>query len=217
MYIVLIGAPGAGKGTQSVALTREFGLPHIASGDMFREAMGRGTLWGLQAKQYVERGELVPDEVTTSMVMERLAHEDAARGAILDGYPRNVSQARSLDAALRAEGKRVDEALYLSVPGDELLRRLSGRWLCRQCQTPYHTVFSPPQVAGRCDRCGGELYQRPDDNIETARRRLEVFEETKPVIDYYRQAGVLDEVDGTRTIPEVEQALAAAVRRRAGI
>ncbi|HZT09302.1 MAG TPA: adenylate kinase [Chloroflexota bacterium] len=216
MYLVLIGAPGAGKGTQAVGLAQEFGLAHIASGDMFREAMTRGTLRGLQARAYVERGELVPDDVTTAMVVERLARGDCENGVILDGFPRNVAQAQALDQALRNEKKRVDLALYLSVPGDELLRRLSGRWLCRKCQASYHEVFNPPAKPGTCDRCGGELYQREDDTRATAERRLAVyFEQTTPVIDYYRNAGILDEVDGSRTIAEVSEALRDAVRRRA--
>jgi len=216
VYLVLIGAPGAGKGTQAVGLAQEFGLAHIASGDMFREAMTRGTLRGLQARAYVERGELVPDDVTTAMVVERLARGDCENGVILDGFPRNVAQAQALDQALRNEKKRVDLALYLSVPGDELLRRLSGRWLCRKCQASYHEVFNPPAKPGTCDRCGGELYQREDDTRATAERRLAVyFEQTTPVIDYYRNAGILDEVDGSRTIAEVSEALRDAVRRRA--
>lgn len=215
--MILIGAPGAGKGTQATALRDEFQLAHIASGDMFRDAMARRTLRGLQAKRYVDRGELVPDDVTVAMVMERLADESCRNGAILDGFPRNLAQARALEHSLNGQGQRVDQALYLSVPGDELLRRLSGRWLCRQCQAPYHEVFDPPAQPGRCDRCGGELYQREDDQRETARRRLEVyFEQTTPVIDYYRSLGVLDEIDGSRDIAAVRESIVRSVRRRQG-
>jgi adenylate kinase len=215
VYVVLIGAPGAGKGTQAVWLSEGFGMTHVASGDMFRDAIGRGTLRGLQAKAYMDRGELVPDDVTTAMVVERLGQPDIAKGALLDGYPRTLPQAKSLDTALRSDRRRVEQAIYLSVPGDELLRRLAGRWLCRKCQASYHEVFNPPKVPGVCDRCGGELYQRPDDTRETAQRRLEVyFEQTTPVVGYYRDAGVLDEVDGARGIEDVRDAIFRAVRRR---
>lgn len=215
MYVVLIGAPGAGKGTQAATLKEDFGLAHVASGDMFRDAMVRRTLRGLQAKAYVDRGELVPDDVTVGMVVERLNQSDCRKGAILDGFPRNLVQAEALDRALREQGKKVDQVLYLSVPGDELLRRLSGRWLCRDCQAPYHLVFGPPAKHGTCDRCGGELYQRDDDKLETARHRLEVyFEQTTPVIDYYRRESVLDEIDGSKDIAAVREAITQAVRNR---
>ena len=215
MYIVFIGAPGAGKGTQAAPLGDDFQLAHIASGDMFRDAMASRTLRGLQAKAYVDRGELVPDQLTVGMVMERLARSDCRNGAILDGFPRNLAQAEALDHELQAKGTWVHQALYLSVPGDELLRRLSGRWLCSRCQTPYHQVFEPPAQVGRCDRCGGELYQRDDDNEETARHRLQVyFQQTTPVIEHYRHLGVLDDVDGARDIATVREAVAQAVRKR---
>jgi adenylate kinase len=214
-HVILIGAPGAGKGTQAAAMAETFKLAHIASGDMFRDAMARRTFRGLQAKAFVDRGELVPDEVTVAMVIERLGQPDARQGVILDGFPRTVAQAEALDRALAGEGARVDQALYLSVPGDELLRRLAGRWLCRRCQAPHHEVFSPPAQTGTCDRCGGELYQREDDTIETARRRLVVyFEQTTPVIDHYRRQSVLDEIDGSRGIAEVREAILGAVERR---
>jgi len=215
MNIVLIGAPGAGKGTQAQTLAAELGLAHVASGDMFRDAMARRTPLGIEARRYVDRGELVPDDLTVGMVIDRLQEPDAAPGVILDGFPRNVPQAEALDRALKQDRSHLDQAIYLSVRTDELLRRLSGRWLCRQCQASYHEVFNPPKLAGRCDVCGGELYQRADDSIETARRRLDVyFEQTTPIIDYYRKRGVLDEVDGQRSIQEVKEALLAAVRRR---
>jgi adenylate kinase len=215
MYIVLIGAPGAGKGTQAASLAADLGLAHVASGDMFRDAMARRTPLGVRAKEYVGRGELVPDNVTVAMVIDRLGEPDAAKGVILDGFPRNVPQAEALDRALAEKGLRVDQALYLAVKNDELLRRLSGRWLCRECQASYHEVFNPPSVAGRCDICGGELYQREDDSLETATRRLDVyFDQTTPVIDYYRGRGVLDEIDGQESIPEVRKAMLESVRRR---
>lgn len=215
MYVVLIGAPGAGKGTQAATLKDEFGLGHVASGDMFRDAMARRTLRGLQAKAFVDRGELVPDDVTVAMVIERLNQSDCRKGVILDGFPRNLAQAEALDRALSGRSLKVDQALYLSVPGDELLRRLSGRWLCKECQAPYHLAFGPPLQPGKCDRCGGDLYQRDDDKPETARRRLEVyFEQTTPVIDHYRRGGLLDEIDGSKDIPAVREAITQAVRNR---
>jgi len=215
LFIVLIGAPGAGKGTQAQWMADQFGLAHIATGDMFREAQANGTDLGLRAKSYMERGELVPDEVTVAMVMERLRQPDASNGAILDGFPRNVPQARALDKALADAGKRVDQSVYMVVPEDELLRRLSGRWLCRVCQASYHQVFNPPGRPGVCDRCGGQLYQREDDSLETAKRRLQVyFDQTMPVIGYYREKGVLDEVDGAQSIPEVTGTLSEVVRSR---
>lgn len=215
MYVLLIGAPGSGKGTQAVAMAENLQATHVASGDMFRDAMVKRTLRGLQAKAYVDRGELVPDDVTVAMVVDRLGQPDCANGAILDGFPRNLAQAEALDKALAAQGKRVDEALYLSVPGDELLRRLSGRWLCKQCHASYHVVNNPPSRPGRCDRCGGELYQREDDMIDTARRRLEVyFEHTRAVIEHYRRMGVLDEVDGSRDIAQVQGSVLQAIRQR---
>ncbi|HLC34705.1 MAG TPA: nucleoside monophosphate kinase, partial [Anaerolineales bacterium] len=157
MYLVLLGAPGSGKGTQAGAISKELGLPHIATGDLFREQMGRRTEVGLLAKQYVDRGQLVPDEVTIRMLLQRLAESDCEKGAILDGFPRTVEQAEALDGALAVQGKHVDRAILLEVSEEELLRRLSGRWVCRDCQTPYHEASAPPLAAGICDRCGGRL------------------------------------------------------------
>ena len=214
MYTVLIGAPGAGKGTQAVEAKVEVG-PHLASGDMFRDAMAQGTPLGLEVKKFVESGGLVPDELTVAMVLERLARDDCKGGALLDGFPRTLAQAEALDRELGKNGKRVDQALYLAVPEDELLRRLGGRWICRMCQTPYHEVFQPPKSAGICDKCGGELFQRPDDTVETARNRLQVFfQQTAPLIDYYRARGVLDEVNGAGDVNLVRDDVLAAVRRR---
>jgi adenylate kinase len=215
MYLVLIGAPGAGKGTQANPIARELNVAHVATGDMFRSAVARGTPTGKEAKAYLDAGALVPDAVTIAMLEERLAEPDAQGGAILDGFPRNVAQAQALDDALRGRGRCVGQAIYLAVPRQELLRRLSGRWLCRNCQASYHEVFSPPREPGKCDRCGGELYQRSDDTPETAERRLQVyFDETLPVIAYYRSAGVLEEVDGNQSIDDVREAVLSAVQRR---
>jgi adenylate kinase len=214
MYTVLIGAPGAGKGTQAAELKREIG-PHLASGDMFREAMATGTGLGAEVKKYVESGQLVPDELTVRMVLERLAKDDVKDGALLDGFPRTLAQAKALDQALGERGRQVNQALYLQVPEAELLKRLGGRWLCRVCQTPYHEVFQPPRVAGVCDKCGGELFQRADDTSETVQNRLRVFfEQTEPLVEYYRQRDVLDEVDGAQEVDAVTRDALAAVRRR---
>lgn len=208
MYLILVGAPGAGKGTQATVVKEKMGLPHVATGDLFREAQRQGTELGLLAKSYMEKGQLVPDEVTVKMVMERLSAPDCARGCLLDGFPRTLEQARALEQALKGQGKSVAAALYIKVSEGELLRRLSGRWICRQCQAPYHLVSAPPKVKGKCDQCGGELYQRADDTIETARKRLEVyFNQTMPLIEYYRQAGRLKEIDGEHSVEAVGKEL----------
>ena len=211
MYLVLLGAPGSGKGTQAVTLSKELGLPHVATGDLFREQMSKGTDVGLLAKKYVDGGQLVPDEVTIRMLLERLEEPDCQKGAILDGFPRTVEQASALDAALAAQGKNVDRAILLDVSEEELLRRLSGRWICSNCQTPYHEASAPPRVAGICDRCGGNLYQRADDTRETAERRLKVYtEQTMPLIEYYRKQNKLSSVVGEGSLSDVGAALVTA-------
>ena len=213
MRIVLLGAPGSGKGTQAKTLAEELHAPHIATGDLFREQQVRGTELGKLAKGYMERGELVPDEVTIKMLLERIAQQDCARGYILDGFPRTLAQARALDEALAGQRQAVDRALYIEVAEEELLRRLGGRWICRVCQAPYHELTAPPRVPGRCDKDGGELYQRADDSRETARRRLEVyFEQTAPLIDHYRQARKLVRVNGEGEIDAVRTRLLQALR-----
>jgi adenylate kinase len=215
VYIILLGAPGAGKGTQAANLARELNLVHIATGDLFRQALEQKTELGLQAKAYMEKGALVPDELTIKMVMERLSAPDCQRGAILDGFPRNLPQAEALDMALARQGKRIDKVVYIKVAEEELLKRLSGRWLCRNCQTPYHAVDSPPKVWGKCDKCGGELYQRPDDTPETVRKRLQVyFVETAPLIEYYTKTGKMLEVDGEGSIGEVGSRIVSALKTR---
>jgi adenylate kinase len=213
VYLVLLGPPGAGKGTQAERLEEKLHLPHVASGDLFRENLRNETELGLLAKEYMGRGNLVPDDVTIAMVRERLQRPDCAQGAILDGFPRTKAQAESLDSMLADVGQQLDGVLYLAVPDEELVRRLSGRWICGQCQTPYHTVFSPPAKEGVCDECGGVLYQREDDRPETVRARLKVYhQQTAPLIDYYRQTGKLVEVDGTGEIETVSAALLEAIR-----
>jgi adenylate kinase len=212
VYIVLLGAPGAGKGTQASVLAERLSLPHIATGNLFRAALAKNTRLGQLAKPYMESGQLVPDQITTDMLVERLTEPDGAVGALLDGYPRTVEQARSLEAALKERGLRVDRAVSIEVAEDELLRRLTGRWICRQCQTPFHEVERPPKTPGVCDVCGGELYQRADDTEETVRRRLEVyFRQTAPLIDFYRNAGVLLEVDGQQPVDTVTSDILAAL------
>lgn len=213
MYIVFLGAPGAGKGTQAASVARELGLVRIASGDLFRQAAEQGTELGMQAKSYMEKGILVPDEITIQMVLERMSSPDCESGIILDGFPRNLAQAEALDKALTRQAQAIDKVLYIKVTEEELLRRLTGRWICRQCQTPYHTISSPPKVWGRCDKCGGELYQRADDTEETVKKRLKVyFAETAPLIDYYTRAGKLLQIDGEGKVEEVSQRIMAALR-----
>jgi adenylate kinase len=203
-YIVFLGAPGAGKGTQAAIVAQELKLAHIATGDLFRQAQEQGTDLAMKAKSYMEKGMLVPDEITIQMVLERISAPDCEGGAIFDGFPRNLKQAEALDEALTGQGKAVDKVVYIKVSEEELLRRLSGRWICRKCQTPYHAETSPPKVWGKCDKCGGELYQRPDDSVETVKKRLEVyFSETASLIDYYTQAGKLVEVDGEGSVDDV--------------
>ncbi len=212
MYIIFLGAPGAGKGTQAANVARELNLVHIASGDLFRQALEQGTGLGIQAKSYMEKGMLVPDEITIKMVLERISAPDCEAGVILDGFPRNLQQAKALDKALAEPAKSIDKVVYIKVSEDELLKRLSGRWICRNCQTPYHAVGSPPKVWGKCDKCGGELYQRPDDTVETVKKRLQVyFAQTAPLIDYYTQAGKLLEIDGEGSVDKVSRKIVAAL------
>ena len=212
MYIIFLGAPGAGKGTQAATVAQELNLVHIATGDLFRQAIEAGTELGIQAKSYMEKGMLVPDEITIKMVLERMSAPDCESGVILDGFPRNLEQAKALDKAFQGQGKAIDKVVYIKVSEDELLKRLSGRWICRNCQAPYHTVNSPPKVWGKCDRCDGELYQRPDDTVETVKQRLKVyFAQTAPLINYYSQAGKLLEVDGEGNIDEVNRRIVTAL------
>ncbi len=212
MNVVLLGAPGAGKGTQAAVLSKTFGIVHVASGDLFRRALEEKTELGLKAKAYMEKGELVPDEVTISMVLERIRKPDCSKGVLFDGFPRTLSQAKALDSRLAAEHRAIDRAVYIEVPEEALVKRLSGRWICRQCQAPYHEVSSPPAVAGRCDACGGELYQRADDKEETVRERLKVFfSQTVPIVDYYGRQGKLVRVDGNLPIDKVSSAITRAL------
>lgn len=213
MYIILLGPPGAGKGTQAERLGEQLGLTHVASGDIFRKNIKNETELGLLAKGYIERGELVPDDVTIAMMRQRLERAGCAEGAILDGFPRTLAQAKALDEMLAGMGQALSGVLYIKVPDEELVRRLSGRWICSQCQTPYHMVFSPPAKEGTCDACGGELYQRDDDKPEMVRARLEVYHrQTAPLVDYYQKAGLLVEVPGEGDIETVNAALLSAAQ-----
>jgi adenylate kinase len=211
-FIILIGPPGAGKGTQAAMLHEALNLPHVASGDLFRENLKNETELGLKAKAYMDRGELVPDDITIAMVMERLSRPDCANGALLDGFPRTIAQAETLDQALAVRRQKISVVPYISVPDEVLVERLSGRWLCRVCGRLYHTLFNPPQQPGVCDADGGELYQRDDDKPETVRNRLKVYwAQTSPLIDYYRRRGVLVEINGDQPIEAVAADLRAAV------
>jgi adenylate kinase len=208
MNIIFLGPPGAGKGTQAKILVEKYGIPQISTGDMLREHVAKGTELGLKAKEYMEKGQLVPDEIILGMVKERLSQADAQKGFILDGFPRTVAQAEALDKILEEMGKKIEFVLALIVPDEELVTRLTGRRTCKNCGMMYHIKFKPSKVEGKCDACGGELYQRADDNEETVRNRLKVYhEQTAPLIEYYRKKGVLFEVDGNKSIEEITQQL----------
>lgn len=211
MFVVLLGPPGAGKGTQAQRLAERTGLLHLSTGDMFRENVGKGTELGVLAKGYMDRGELVPDEVTIDMLLERIARPDAADGVMFDGFPRNVTQALALDEALAGRAASIDRALLIAVPDAELEGRLGGRWLCRACGAVYHERNDPPREAGRCDRDDGELYQREDDRPEVVRTRIERQKPPAALIDHYRAAGALREVDGERGLDAVTAGLLEAL------
>ena len=211
MRVLFLGPPGAGKGTQARELAREWGVPQVATGDMLREAMAAGTPLGREAKQYYDKGDLVPDDVILRMVADRFRQPDAAAGFILDGYPRTIAQADGLTKMLKELGQELDGVIYFDVSEPELVRRLTGRRLCRQCQTPYHVVSAPPEREGLCDRCGGELYQRVDDSEATVRNRLQVYEtQTAPLLDYYRQRDLLRTVSGEGAVDKIRQSLREA-------
>jgi adenylate kinase len=205
----MMGAPGAGKGTQAKLLAARHGVAHVSTGDMLRQAADAGTPLGREARRYMEQGRLVPDDVMVALVEARLGEQDCASGFVLDGFPRTVRQAE----ALADHGQRLDAAVMLMVPEDDLVRRLSGRRVCRRCGAMYHLLFSPPATPGRCDRCGGELFQRDDDAEQTIRQRMGVYaRETAPVLEYYRTAGLLREVPGTGGQEEVFRRVEASLR-----
>lgn len=204
MNIILMGLPGAGKGTQASEIVKKFPIPHISTGDMFRKAIKDETELGKEAKSYMDRGELVPNEVTVGIVKERLSEDDAKKGFLLDGFPRTLEQAEALSKIMTELGRKIDAVINIEVPEEELMNRLTGRRVCEVCGTTYHLVFNPPKVDGVCDLDGGKLYQREDDNPETVAKRLEVnVKQSKPILEYYDKEGVLKNVDGSKDIQEV--------------
>lgn len=210
---MLMGLPGAGKGTQADRITDAFRIPHISTGDMFRAAVKEGTSLGLEAKRYMDEGQLVPDRVTIGIVRERLDKDDCARGFLLDGFPRTVPQAEALNESLEVMGRHLQHVIYIQVEQDELLKRLTGRRICRECGATYHNVSAPPKEEGICDRCGGSLYQREDDSEETVGKRLKVnLEQTQALLDYYQSQGSLREIDGNQPIEYVTDAILRILR-----
>lgn len=204
MHILLMGPPGAGKGTQAANLVNEFAIPHISTGDMFRAAVKEGTELGKQAKACIDAGNLVPDEITVGIVRERLAKADCKKGFILDGFPRTLEQADALKGILEEIGLKLTRVLNINVPAAELIERAVGRRICKKCGATYHIKFNPTKVEGICDACGGELFQRADDSEKTMKSRLSVYEaQTKPLIEYYQKAGLYTEVDGRQAIDKV--------------
>lgn len=204
MNLVLMGLPGAGKGTQAERIVENYSIPHISTGDMFRAAIKEGTPLGIKAKSFMDQGNLVPDEVTIGIVRERLSKDDCEKGFLLDGFPRTVAQADALEGMLTELGKSIDYVINIDVDQSILMERLTGRRICKSCGSTYHLVFNPPAREGVCDKCGGELYQRPDDNAETVGNRLEVnLEQTKPLLDFYNAKGYLRNINGQQHIDEV--------------
>ncbi|MCE5811937.1 adenylate kinase [Staphylococcus pseudintermedius] len=204
MNIILMGLPGAGKGTQASEIIKKYPIPHISTGDMFRKAIKDETELGKEAKSYMDRGELVPDEVTVGIVKERISEDDAKEGFLLDGFPRTIEQAEALNSILEELGRTIDAVVNIEVPEEELMNRLTGRRICETCGTTYHLVFNPPKVEGICDIDGGKLYQREDDNPETVANRLEVnVKQSKPILEFYNQKGLLKNIDGSKHIDEV--------------
>lgn len=212
-YIILLGPPGAGKGTQAQVISRELNLAHISSGDLFRENLKNQTDLGKLAQGYMNRGELVPDDVTIAMVQDRLARPDCKEGALLDGFPRTPAQASALAKMLETLGQKVHKVPYISVPAELLIERLGGRWTCQSCGHVYHEKYNPPQKQGVCDHDESALVQRDDDKAETVERRIRVYmDQTSPLIEYYRQEGLLVEVDGTRGIEDVSKDILVAIK-----
>ncbi|MCL6477810.1 MAG: adenylate kinase [Peptococcaceae bacterium] len=214
MNLLIMGPPGAGKGTQAEVLVKELDITHISTGDMFRNAIKEGTEMGKKAKEYMDKGELVPDEVVIGMVKDRLSQPDCQKGFLLDGFPRTVEQARALDATLAALGIKLNGVINIVVPLDKLMARLTGRRVCKGCGASYHVLFNPPQTEGKCNACGGELYQRTDDNEESVGTRLKAYEEkTQPLIDYYKGKGILLNINGDQEIKKVLEDILKALRK----
>lgn len=217
MHIILIGAQGSGKGTQAEMLAQALGVPHVASGDLFRKEIEEQSETGRQASEYINRGQLVPDDLTVGMILKRLQQPDCLSGVLMDGFPRTLAQAEALDRSLSGVGRQLDAVVYLRVPREELLRRLSGRFICRAYQHVYNLSSRPPTVAGVCDLDGSDLYQRSDDVGEAVQRRLDIFfNETIHLLDFYGAQGKVVKVNGNQGIEEVQQALVDAIRRHTG-
>ncbi|MCX2971042.1 adenylate kinase [Streptomyces sp. TRM70308] len=214
MRIVLVGPPGAGKGTQAALLAKNLGIPHISTGDLFRANISQGTELGRRAQEYMRAGDLVPDEITIGMAKDRMEQPDAASGWLLDGFPRNLAQAEALDELLRDAGQALDSVLDLEVPEDEVVKRIAGRRMCRNDSAHiFHVEYTPPKEPGVCDTCGGELYQRDDDREETVRRRLEVYHsETEPIIDYYKSQGLVTTISALGPVADVTQRALTALK-----
>lgn len=213
MNLLIMGPPGGGKGTQAEVLVRGLGVTHISTGDMFREAVKEGTEMGKKAKEYMDKGQLVPDEVVIGMVKERLSRPDCARGFLLDGFPRTLAQAEALDATLKEMGIKLDAVININVPRERILERLTGRRVCRNCGATYHVKYNPPKVEGKCNSCGGELYQRSDDTEETVNKRLDVYEaQTQPLIEYYAKQGLIKDINGDQDIKKVSEDMLASLR-----
>lgn len=213
MNLIFMGPPGAGKGTQADKIIEQLKVPHISTGDMFREAIAKKTAVGLEAKKYMDDGKLVPDDVTIKVVEERLADKDTEKGFLLDGFPRTIPQAEALDEVLKGMNRKIDKVINLEVPFDLLIRRITGRRVCEDCSATYHVEFNPPKVEGVCDKCGGRLIQRSDDNLENATKRLETYnKQTKPLIDYYGKQGNLVNIDGSKDIDIVSADIFEALK-----
>ena len=204
MKIVMLGAPGAGKGTQAKMIAEKYSIPHISTGDIFRANIKNGTELGKKAKSFIDKGQLVPDELTLDLIMDRFKEDDCKNGYVLDGFPRTIPQAEALDEALKANGEKVDFAIDIDVPDENIVRRMGGRRACVNCGATYHIVYSPTKVEGKCDKCGEELIVRDDDKPETVLSRLEVYHnQTQPLIDYYNEQGILKSVDGPIDMKDV--------------
>lgn len=204
MNVILLGAPGAGKGTQAKFIAEKYGIPQVSTGDILREAVAKGTELGKKAKEFMNQGKLVPDEVVIGIVKDRLGQKDCEKGFILDGFPRTIAQAEALDRIVSEMGKKIDAVINVNVPEEEVVKRIVNRRICKKCGAIYHLIFEPPKKNGVCDKCGGELYQRDDDREEVVRERFAVYKRnTQPLIDYYRKKGILYDVDGTKDIGNV--------------
>jgi adenylate kinase len=214
MNLILLGAPGAGKGTQAKFIVEKYDIPQISTGDMLREAVAKGTELGRKAKEFMDEGKLVPDDIVIGIVKERLKQKDCERGFILDGFPRTIAQAEALDKIMEEMGKKIDAVINISVPEEEVVRRIVNRRICRKCGAIYHLIYDPPKNSAVCDRCGGELYQRDDDREEVVRQRFAVYRRsTEPLIDYYRKKGILYDIDGRKDIRGVKAEILSVLEK----